>query len=233
MNAQTVTRVALLAEGLRRRMYDFVLERRRPVTRDEAAAAAGISRNLAAFHLDKLAAAGLLKAHYARPTGRGGPGAGRTSKMYEAGDIEVELSLPERHYDIPADILLETLDALEPGEDPRAAAARVAAERGYAVGVRARSEANPAPTDPEGVRTLACKVLRDHGFEPYVDAGAVRLHNCPFHGLARRSPETVCGMNLAFIAGLLRGLGPNRLEAALEPQPPECCVVVRERVLAS
>ncbi|MCA1835373.1 MAG: transcriptional regulator, partial [Actinobacteria bacterium] len=41
--------VAALDDELRRGMYAFIRAARRPVTRDEAAAAVGISRKLAAF----------------------------------------------------------------------------------------------------------------------------------------------------------------------------------------
>ena len=52
--------VALLDEPRRRRLYDYVSASDHAVGRDEAAAATDISRELAAFHLDRLARAGLL-----------------------------------------------------------------------------------------------------------------------------------------------------------------------------
>jgi hypothetical protein len=52
---QAMAAIGLLADELRQRLYRFV--RAQPtVTQDQAAAAAGISRKLAAFHLDKLVA---------------------------------------------------------------------------------------------------------------------------------------------------------------------------------
>ena len=51
---------AVLAEPTRRGLYDIVVARREATGRDEAAAALGISRELAAFHLDRLVDAGLL-----------------------------------------------------------------------------------------------------------------------------------------------------------------------------
>ena len=56
----TLSSLAVLGDPTRRRLYDYVVGRRGGVGRDEAAEAAGISRMLAAFHLDKLVAAGLL-----------------------------------------------------------------------------------------------------------------------------------------------------------------------------
>src|SRR5262245_3410582 len=70
-------RYAALEDGQRRAIYAVVRGRHRPVTREEVAEAAGVSRSLAAFHLERLLDAGLVTADYARPEGRGGPGAGR------------------------------------------------------------------------------------------------------------------------------------------------------------
>src|SRR5690348_16796535 len=92
--------IAVLDEDLRRRMYLYIRGQRRPVTRDEAAREIGISRKLAAFHLDKMVERGLLITSYARPEGRSGRGAGRTSKRYEPSDLQVEVSIPERRYDL-------------------------------------------------------------------------------------------------------------------------------------
>src|SRR5260370_18193595 len=71
-----------LDDGVRGRLYEFVSGQAEPVGRDEAAAAAGIGRPLAAYHLDRLVELGLLTASYQRPRGRGGPGAGRPAQMY-------------------------------------------------------------------------------------------------------------------------------------------------------
>ncbi|MER6046042.1 hypothetical protein ABT168_00855 [Streptomyces sp. NPDC001793] len=51
-----------------------------------------------------------------------------------------------------------------------------------------------------------------------------RLRNCPFHPPAAKAPELVCGMNHAFLAGSLEGLGVNGVQARHAPRPGECCV---------
>jgi hypothetical protein len=53
---QAMAAIALLGDELRQRLYRFVAAQPGPVTRDQAAAAVGISHKLAAFHLDKLVA---------------------------------------------------------------------------------------------------------------------------------------------------------------------------------
>src|ERR1041385_854041 len=93
-----VERVATLGEPIRRRVFEAVRRAGRPVSREDVAAETGISRKLAAFHLDKLLERGLLTSHFARPPGRSGPGAGRSAKYYEPSDVQVEVSIPPRRY---------------------------------------------------------------------------------------------------------------------------------------
>ena len=69
---QTEERIAAfssLADPTRRRLYLYTVSRPEGAGRDEAAEATGISRGLAAFHLDRLIHDGLLVADYRRLTG--------------------------------------------------------------------------------------------------------------------------------------------------------------------
>ena len=219
--------VGVLEDDLRRRMYEFIRTQGRPVSRDEAAQQVGISRKLAAFHLDKLEERGLLVSHYARPPGRTGRGAGRSSKLYEVSDVEVNVSIPERRYDIVGDIMVAALNQ-DSDEPPREVAKRVAHEKGRAIGEEVKAELRLRPPGDERALAVAEQTLTDYGFEPYRDeSGNVSLRNCPFHTLSRKAPELVCGLNREFIDGVLRGLGNESLEAALEPTPGECCVKLR------
>ena len=113
---EPLDQIAALSEPMRRRLYDYVVGQAGPVGRDEAAAALGIGRPLAAFHLDRLVEGGLLDTEFHRRSGRTGPGAGRPAKFYRralAGDVEV--SLPPRRYGLAAEILADGLDrASEP-----------------------------------------------------------------------------------------------------------------------
>ena len=219
--------VAALEDDLRRRMYLFIRGRGRPVSRDEAAEHVGISRKLAAFHLDKLVERGLLTASYARVTGRTGAGAGRSSKLYEPSDIELDVSIPERRYDIVGEIMVAALteDSKEP---PREVARRIAFDKGHAIGEEVKERLRLRRPGPERALSVAEETLTDYGFEPYrEDDRSVSLRNCPFHNLSRKAPELVCGLNREFIDGLLRGLGNEGVDAALEPTPGECCVKLR------
>ncbi len=95
-----------LDDPVRRRLYEVVRERTEPVGRDEAAAAAGVGRALAVYHLDKLVEAGLLTASYQRPPGRSGPGAGRPAKVYTRSDREFAVTVPPREYELAARLLV-------------------------------------------------------------------------------------------------------------------------------
>lgn len=228
MQENGVSSVAALDEPRRRRVFEFVRRARRSVSRDDVAAELGISRKLAAFHLDKLLEHGLLKAHYARPPGRSGPGAGRSVKYYEPSEMQIEVSIPERRYNLAGELLLEAIRSEQPDEPARAAAMRVARERGHALGERVRRERRLRPLGAERALTVARDVLEEQGFEPYSeDPGVLALHNCPFHALAQQAPDLMCHINQAFIDGLLRGLGNKTVQAVLACRPGDCCVSLR------
>lgn len=223
--------IGALDDELRSGMYAFIREARRPVTRDEAAEAVGISRKLAAFHLDKLVDAGVLRAGY-----QAAPGirkVGRAPKVYQPVDSDLRVSIPPRQLDLLADILLDAVLA-ETGngerETSRQAAQRLARERGEAVGVAERERARPGRLSAERAITLASAVLARHGFEPDRAAPAcLRLRTCPFHPLAAKAPEMVCRINHAFLAGLIHGLDASSLDAVLDPEAGECCVELHAR----
>jgi predicted ArsR family transcriptional regulator len=212
-----VAAVAALAEPTRRRVYDHVARQSAAVDRDEVAAAVGLPRTTAAFHLDRLAQCGLLVVHFARRSGRTGPGAGRPSKLYRRADGAVEVSVPERHYDLAGELLAGALsEAEDSGERPTVVLQRHAYRRGQERGEYARS----GKVGRDGV--LA--VLEDQGYEPRPDGDAVVLGNCPFHRLARTHRELVCGMNLNLLGGVLDTVPEAGLDADLCPVDGLCCV---------
>ena len=104
--------LALLAEPVRRDLYDWVVAQGRPVGREEAAKALKITRALATFHLDRLAAAGLLEGGYHRLSGRAGPGAGRPARVYWRADRVFSISLPDRRYEHVAQLFASALERL-------------------------------------------------------------------------------------------------------------------------
>jgi predicted ArsR family transcriptional regulator len=203
--------LASLGDPLRRELYHCVTGRDGGVGRDEAAAAVGVSRSLAAYHLDKLVDAGLLDTRFERRTGRRGPGAGRTAKLYLRSATPVEVALPARDFELIAGLLAYAVEA-DPSGGSRAALQRAARALGAEVGAGGRDHAT--------VRSL----LAERGYEPYEDSGVLRLRNCPFGRLAETHRELVCHANLAFMEGLLQGHRRGGPRAVLQPRPGRCCV---------
>src|SRR5215216_3938860 len=100
---ERVTGVASLAEPQRRALYRLVVDRGDAISKDDGAAALGVARSVAAFHLDRLVADGLLTTEFRRLSGLRGPGAGRPAKLYRRAAGELSVSLPPRHYDLAAE----------------------------------------------------------------------------------------------------------------------------------
>lgn len=214
--------IALLAEPIRRALYQYVAEQSHDVGREEAAKAVRVSRALAAFHLDKLVEMGLLEAGYRRLSGRSGPGAGRPSKVYRRSGLQLQVSLPQRSYELLARLLIQGFRR-EAGPSALREGAR---DAGRALGAEAGQLAGPragALLQLEAARL----VLGRYGFEPSLEKGEIRLRNCPFDALAREHQDLVCRVNLWFMEGVLVGLGTDRLTAELEAEPGRCCVVFR------
>jgi predicted ArsR family transcriptional regulator len=215
--------LAVLGEETRRRLYAYVRAARRPVTREEAAVSTGISRKLAAFHLDKLVAAGLLQASYNAPPGP--RRVGRAPKTYRPCDVGIEVSIPARRHDLLAGILLDAVLAAGSGTEPRSAAQAAAHAAGHELGARERERRRPGQLGAERALTIAGQILAGDGFEPARPGPAeLRLLNCPFQPLVSRNPELVCAISHAYVAGLLAGLGAATTAAVPDPQPGYCCV---------
>jgi predicted ArsR family transcriptional regulator len=218
---EAIEQVGALADPVRRRLYRYVCSRPAPVGRDEAAAAAGIPRHSAKFHLDRLEADGLLETEYARLGGRSGPGAGRPSKLYRRAAREITVSLPEREYELAGRLMADAIAASATGEPVLDALHRLAAEHGRSLGADV-----PAPESAAEALAIAVRVLAGAGYEPRPDGDRVVLANCPFHALARTQTELVCGMNTALVGGLAATLTPHCPRVTLAPAPDRCCVVL-------
>lgn len=214
--------LSALADPVRRRLYLHVLEQPDPVSRDAAATALGITRALAAFHLDRLVKAGLLLTEYRRLSGRTGPGAGRPSKLYRPSGRVVRAALPERRYEVAAELFAEALSAPDAGPQALDAAAE---NYGRKLGAESRRRAG-AGANAEGSAEAVESVLRDAGYVPFHREGEIRLLNCPFHEIAQQHRDLTCGMNLALLQGLLAGADAPALSARLDPQPGVCCVAI-------
>jgi predicted ArsR family transcriptional regulator len=225
---QQLTGLSGLGDPLRRALYRHVAERGVPVSRDDAARAVGISRPLAAYHLDKLVDDGLLEARYQRRGGRQGPGAGRPAKHYVRAAGQIELSLPTRDYAALAELLAGAVEA-DPSRAAQAALNRAAGTLGAELGTEA-ARRTAADGNPDEVLAALRQTLADRGYEPYDDTdGAIRLRNCPFDRIAAQHRQLVCGANHAMLQGLtdqVDGDPPTVVRAVLDPQPGRCCVTL-------
>lgn len=217
---EDIDAIAALQDPVRRRLYEYVAAQGREVGRNEAAEAAGVTRTLAAHHLDRLAEVGLLESGSRRLSGRSGPGAGRPAKVYTRARAERSVSLPARDYRTAAKLLAE-------------AAEQAGLDAGLCAAARRRGEVLRGSAAPCGGLEEAMEMLAARGYEPRLEAAegvpgaaasVVRMRNCPFHAVAERFPPLVCGMNLALLEGLFGTDGPVR--ARMDPRPGQCCVVV-------
>ncbi|MDM7914447.1 MAG: transcriptional regulator [Candidatus Eisenbacteria bacterium] len=220
-----IDRIAALQEPVRRSLYLYVARSGREVGRDEAAREVKISRALAAFHLDRLVDDGLLEATFRRLSGKVGPGAGRPAKLYRRSERQIEITLPQRRYEMAAQLLARAVD--EAGTGPVAPVlARMAGELGATIGAEVRRRAGER-AGRDALLDRALEVLAEYGFEPVVTPdGEVFLRNCPFDALAKEHRALVCGMNLSILRGLVSAIGIEGVTPRLDPKPGFCCVVI-------
>jgi predicted ArsR family transcriptional regulator len=214
--------IATLRDPTRRRLYQYIESQPRAVSRDEAAESARVSRALAAFHLEKLVRVGLLKAEYRRLSGRTGPGAGRTSKLYRRSRHEFAISLPRRNHELLARLLAQSLSSAR-GTPPGVGPAR---EFGRSLGRRAHARMRGRAGSE---RLLGCveDVLESLGFDPYRSSShELRLRNCPFDPLSRLFTPLVCDVGQAIMSGVVEGVAADHVGVGREDQPDRCCGVI-------
>lgn len=221
---QDIRAISLLDDPRRRGVYFFVPLAPAFTDRDRVSLALGISRSLAAFHLDKLAETGLLDVSYKRLSGRTGRGAGRPRKLYQRSTREVSVNLPHRSYSLLAKLLVTAIESA--GRQARNKLTRAARARGAEVG-----RANLVPRGKYPTRRRIASALLDalvvYGYEPYLEGKAVYMRNCPFNSLRRDHRDLVCAANQSLMIGLLESLAPAGLKARYEPAEDRCCVVLR------
>ena len=225
MDRAALAAIAALDDDVRRALYEHVRAAGVPVTREGAASAVGISRKLAAFHLDKLVELGVLRSGF-------GPAAerrvGRAPRLYEPAGEDLAVRVPERSPELLASILVEAVTTERPDERAEDAVLRVARDRGAYVGAAERARLRGGRVGAERALATSAELLARQGFEPFREEGSVRLRNCPFHPMAGMAPGLVCGLNRAYLAGLVEGLeAGDRVSAELAPRAGECCVELR------
>jgi predicted ArsR family transcriptional regulator len=215
--------VASLAEPLRGALYRVVASSDDAVSRSEAASALGVPRSVAAFHLDRLVADGLLTVEFRRLTGRQGPGAGRPAKLYRRAAGELSVTLPPRRYDVAAQLLAAAVAASRDGTPIDDALRSQADTRGRALGEMACRRAG-SRSSRRALHDAVLSVLEEFGYEPRPRHDEVVLFNCPFHALVGEQRDLVCGVNHDLLAGMAAAVGDEMMSARLQPDDGVCCV---------
>jgi predicted ArsR family transcriptional regulator len=225
--AGRIAALASLGDATRRKLFSLVASAGAPVSRNDAAETLGLPRSTASFHLDRMVHDGLLAVEFKKLGGREGPGSGRPAKLYKAAIEEVAASVPERNYDLAAELLVSAIE--------ESAAGGIPAREALIRSARARGQAAAGGTD--GADAFA-GLLAAEGYRPEDDgAGGLVLLNCPFHRIAAGHTDVVCAMNGAFLSGAAEGCGiaPDRVEALAVEElrksaavlPGQCCARVR------
>jgi predicted ArsR family transcriptional regulator len=223
--AERVASIAALADPIRRDLYFYVTAQPTPVSRDRASDALGIARHTAKFHLDKLTEEGLLDIEFKRLTERRGPGAGRPTKLYRRSSRQLSVTLPERRYDLAAQLLASAVEVTADGTLINDSLKVAAADSGRSVGDQARAAAGPQASR-ERLLDCTCEALSECGYAPRRTGSTIVLSNCPFDTLAREHTQLICGMNLAMLAAVIEQVQETALSARLEPATNRCCVVL-------
>ncbi len=178
-------------------------------TPTELARRLGLHANTIRWHARILIGAGLL---CARAAARDTPGRPRT--LYSLG-ANADPSAAES-YRLLATILTGTLSELADG-------AQRAARAGYAWGrsLAQESAAGQRTSAAEDTQTIVT-LLAQEGFRPEQSAREIKMHHCPFGGLATSpSGEIACAVHRGLIAGALAELrstlGLEQLDAFVAP----------------
>jgi predicted ArsR family transcriptional regulator len=221
MDAADLVAVALLAEPTRQRLYLYLRERQEPVGREEAARHTGVKPRLVAFHLDRMAEAGLLDVEYRRLSGRVGPGAGRPAKVYSVSSRSFSVEIPQTRYALAASMMATALSAGGPRADGAKSLQGVATAVGETLGGEIRRQARTKRARHEAVK----RQLKQLGYDPQVqESGEWTMRNCIFSELSTSHRELVCPMNAALVTGLLDGAHVPSLRVEKRSAGPGCCV---------
>ncbi|PNH84559.1 metalloregulator ArsR/SmtB family transcription factor [Arthrobacter sp. AFG20] len=206
--------LASLGDASRRRLFEYVAGHSSAVGRDDAAAALGMPRSTASFHLDRLVRDGLLAVEFRKLGEKAGPGSGRPAKLYRPAMEEVGVSVPDRSYDLAGELMATAIESsMTGGGGVREALADASYSRGRALG---------------GSGSSLGEVLGSIGYMPEQDAeGGTILTNCPFHRLADGHADVVCAMSGALLSGAAAACGVPEEKVVEDRTVGRCCARIR------
>jgi len=187
----------------------------KPRSVDEVARASNFHRSVAFEHLERLASLGYLQSERRR----GLPG--KPAKIYRLTAGPVQISHPMRRYDVLAEALAQSFQAL--GDTGRTA-------------IREAGRTYGASLARSGARSVsdAIEPLTEMGGEYEVGpGGSLECRNCLFAEVCRRAP-LVCSFHAGLIEGLLeRSMGAIGVESLGHRGPDGCAYAVNSRERAA
>jgi predicted ArsR family transcriptional regulator len=207
-NAAVTAVTNAFGDPTRREIYLLVRDAPGGVTASDVAAHFDLHPNVARHHLEKLTSGGYLTVAIAKPADdHAARPAGRPSKRYRVSDVADALSLPLRHDDVLASLLVRALDALG-AERAEALADDVGYEYGRTLA--ARMDPGAGHRSVRSALTAVADALTAHGFAAHAESEGAELaivsECCPFGDTAQRYPHVVCALDRGMIRGMLAGL---------------------------
>ena len=189
MSAPDLDAIASLAEPTRAALYDYVVASAAPVGRDDAASACGIPDKLrpttsTGWRMTVFSISSPA-AHRAKR-----PGSGPASKAIPTSPQSFSMTVPPRRYELAAKIMLEALATDSAARSPTL-------RTGWASTSGARGVNRSPPRNR--IRTGRGR-LRDPVPQLPVPLGS-----------RSRTRDTICGMNLALVEGMVEGAGEKDL----------------------
>lgn len=222
---QDAASYSLLSDPQRRRIYLAIRQAGRAMTKDDVATSLGISPTLATFHLEKLLEGGFLEAHFAHSDVRPGRRVGRRAKYYLPSRREVALTIPERRYQVVAEILAGAVVAADAAVSAHQRALELAHAKGREIGREFLAERG-SRGKAELSRRAVARLIGELGYEPRLERREILLGNCPFDALVA-PPYLVCELSERLLQGALEGCQVRRLEPVQNHREGHCCVVLR------
>ena len=222
---QDAASYSLLSDPRRRRIYLAIRRAGKGMTKDAVATSLGISPTLATFHLEKLLEGGFLEAHFAHSDVRPGRRVGRRAKYYLPSQRELSLTIPERRYEVVAEILAGAVVAADADVSAHQRALELAHAKGRQIGREFLAERGSR--GKAGLsRSAVARLIGELGYEPRLERREILLGNCPFDALVS-PPYLACELSERLLQGTLEGCQVRRLEPVLDHREGHCCVVLR------
>jgi predicted ArsR family transcriptional regulator len=186
-----------LGDPTRRAIYIAVRESAEPLTTSTIAGVFNIHPNVARHHLDRLSDDGYLKVS---TKGKGGPGAGRPAKSYEATSKEVSVHFTPQRSEMLVELLMKVLDKASKDD-----LSGIAEEVGRQYGKELASEIGVRDeTGYDAAVQSVAKAMTGLGFamDPDISGRRLLTSHCPFGEAATNHPEVVCSLDRGIVSGL-------------------------------